>query len=205
MMASSEAVSAESGIAPHILVVDDDARLRKLLQRYLTESGFLVTTAADAAEARAKMRGLAFDLLVLDVMMPGEDGLSLTQSLRRSTDVPILLLTARGEPQDRIAGLESGADDYLAKPFEPRELTLRIATILRRFKPGRTGSGELRLGRCRFDPERGELKDGDAVIKLTAGETVLLKTLSEQPGATFTRQDLSERLGARRSVRSTSR
>lgn len=177
-------------------MVDDDARLRRLLQRYLTETGFLVTTAADAAEARARLRGIAFDLLVLDVMMPGEDGLSLTQSLRAQSDIPILLLTARGGPQERIAGLESGADDYLAKPFEPRELTLRIGTILRRYKPGRGGSGEVRMGACRFDPERGELTRDDAPIKLTSGETQLLRLLADAPGETFSRQDLADRLGA---------
>ncbi|MDA9976019.1 response regulator, partial [Alphaproteobacteria bacterium] len=118
------------GEVPHVLVVDDDSRLRSLLHRYLSENGFRVTGAADADEARRRLKVLAFDLIVLDVMMPGETGLELTADLRRSDRVPILLLTAMGEPEDRIAGLESGADDYLPKPFEPRELLLRIRTIL---------------------------------------------------------------------------
>src|SRR5690606_8301809 len=120
---------------PHILVVDDDRRLRELLRKYLAEQGFRVTVAADAAEARAHMAGIAFDLIVLDIMMPGETGLELTTALRAESKVPILLLTAMAEAEDRIAGLESGADDYLPKPFEPRELVLRIRTILRRVPP----------------------------------------------------------------------
>src|SRR3974390_776689 len=119
----------------HLLVIDDDSRLRDLLRRYLVESGFRVTTAADAADARAKLQSLAFDLLILDVMMPGEDGLALTESLRKESAVPILLLTAMAEPEKRIDGLERGADDYLTKPFEPRELVLRIRNILQRVAP----------------------------------------------------------------------
>jgi two-component system, OmpR family, phosphate regulon response regulator OmpR len=122
----------ESTAVRHLLVVDDDRRIRELLQKYLIEHGYHVTTAADALEARRRMTGFDFDLLIVDVMMPGEDGLTLTKDLRTKTDVPILVLTARGEPEDRIAGLESGADDYLPKPFEPRELLLRVASILRR-------------------------------------------------------------------------
>ena len=118
--------------SPHILVVDDDTRLRELLRRYLSEHDFIVSVASDAAGARTILSGITFDLLVLDVMMPGEDGLSLTKSIRQNNNTPILLLTARGEVEDRIAGLERGADDYLVKPFEPRELLLRISTILRR-------------------------------------------------------------------------
>ena len=119
-------------LSPHILVVDDDTRLRDLLKRFLTDQGFLVSTAHDAADARAKLAGMDFDLLVLDIMMPGENGLALTQALRESRQVPILLLTAMDEMEDRIAGFETGADDYLTKPFEPRELVLRINAILRR-------------------------------------------------------------------------
>ena len=117
---------------PHILVVDDDGRLRELLRKYLTENGFLVVTASNAADARGKLKHLAFDLIVLDLMMPGETGLDFAKSLRQTSTMPILMLTAMGEPGDRIKGLEKGADDYLAKPFEPRELLLRIHSILRR-------------------------------------------------------------------------
>jgi len=180
----------------HILVVDDDARLRRLLQRYLTENGYLVTTAGSAEEARAQLRSLAFDLLVVDVMMPGEDGFSLTQSIRKTSDVPILILTARGEATDRITGLESGADDYLAKPFEPRELSLRIEKILRRQRPVRAAAGDIRMGAFSFNIERGELSRDNIAIKLTSGEAALLRVLADAPGATFSRQDLSYRLSA---------
>ena len=125
----------DNGEAPHILVVDDDSRLRELLRKYLSDNGFRITVAADAASARQQMESMAFDMLVLDRMMPGEDGLELARSLRQTEDVPILMLTAMGEVEARIDGLEAGADDYLAKPFEPRELLLRIRTVLRRAGP----------------------------------------------------------------------
>src|SRR6266478_8911060 len=140
-----------SDAEPHLLVVDDDARLRSLLRRYLADSGFRVTIAADAAEARANLASFAFDLVVLDVMMPGESGLDLTRALRREGRVPVLLLTAMAEPEDRINGLEQGADDYLSKPFEPRELVLRIRNILQRRPESDPAPREIRLGGCRFD------------------------------------------------------
>ena len=176
----------------HILVVDDDTRLRELLRRYLSESGFLVSVAKDAAEARRLLSGLAFDLLVLDVMMPGEDGLSLTESLRESNSVPILLLTARGEVDDRIAGLERGADDYLSKPFEPRELLLRISTILRRAAPPGAGPAADRItfGTCVFDLRHGELTRENAPIHLTEAETALLRTLAIRAGGAVSREEL---------------
>ncbi|WP_207478089.1 response regulator [Arenibaculum pallidiluteum] len=177
---------------PHILVVDDDTRLREVLKRYLLRNGFLVTTAEDAADARAKIASLSFDLLVLDIMMPGESGLELTESLRRESQLPIVLLTARGEPDDRIAGLEAGADDYLAKPFEPRELVLRINSILRRV-PRPQEAAELRLGRWTFVPEREELRCGDETIRLTSAEASLLKVLASSPGMVLTREELTER------------
>lgn len=180
---------------PHILVVDDDTRLRALLRKYLSENGFRVTTASDAAEARARLTGLAFDLIVMDVMMPGEDGLDLTQALRRTSEVPILMLTAMGDPQNRIDGLERGADDYLAKPFEPLELVLRIRTILRRAAaraPEPTAS-VIRFGACTFDLDREELRRHNAVVRLTAAEASLLKILAQNPGVTLSRQDLIEK------------
>ncbi len=174
----------------HILVVDDDDRLRDLLRRYLAESGFRVSTAADAVEARIKLAGLEFDLIVMDLMMPGESGLDLTRDLRRSNDVPILLLTARGEADDRITGLETGADDYLAKPFEPRELVLRIGAILRR-SAARGGHAQLvRFGDCEFNIERGELIRNGEVIRLTANEIELMRVFSRNPGVTIDRADL---------------
>jgi two-component system phosphate regulon response regulator OmpR len=181
---------------PHILVVDDDTRLRELLRKYLADKGFVVATARDAADARAQLAGLSFDLIVLDVMMPGESGLALTASLRRSSEVPILLLTARGEPDDRIAGLEAGADDYLAKPFDPRELVLRINAILRRLPPPPAEpSRALRFGRWTYLPERDELRDGDQMMHLTTAEAALLRVLAAEPGVTLTREELTERAG----------
>lgn len=174
---------------PHILVIDDDTRLRELLSRYLSENGFRVTTAADAEEARGRMRGLAFDLLVVDVMMPGETGLELTESLRVTSRVPILLLTAMGEPEDRVNGLEHGADDYLTKPFEPRELVLRIESILRRAAPP-VAEGVVRFGDCRFDLSRRELRRDDAIVRLTTIEATLLAALARSAGVTLTRDEL---------------
>jgi two-component system, OmpR family, phosphate regulon response regulator OmpR len=177
---------------PHLLVVDDDARLRELLRRYLTDQGFRVTTAGDAEEARARLASIAFDLLVLDVMMPGESGLDLTQSLRRDGRLPILLLTAMAEPEDRINGLEHGADDYLAKPFEPRELVLRIRNILQRVPQPAPPAAEVRFGACRFDLARGELYRGGDAVHLTAAETALLAALARRPGEAVSREALSE-------------
>ena len=180
----------------HILVVDDDTRLRELLQRYLVDNHYRVTSAGDAAEARRKLVGLTFDLIVLDVMMPGEDGLELTRALRATSDVPILLLTAMGEAEDRIAGLEHGADDYLTKPFEPRELILRIATILRRAKRDEVEAQGLRLGACTFDPGRGELRRGEEMVRLTTAEAEVMKIFARNPGVTLSRAELSRRSGA---------
>jgi two-component system, OmpR family, phosphate regulon response regulator OmpR len=177
---------------PHLLVVDDDARLRELLRRYLTDHGFRVTTAGDAAEARARLTSIAFDLLVLDVMMPGESGLDLTRNLRRDGRLPILLLTAMAEPEDRINGLEHGADDYLAKPFEPRELVLRIRNILQRVPQPAPPTAEVRFGACRFDLARGELYRGGDAVHLTAAETALLAALARRPGEAVSREALSE-------------
>jgi two-component system phosphate regulon response regulator OmpR len=179
----------------HVLVVDDDLRLREVLRKYLVRNGFMVTTAEDAADARAKLKSLSFDLIVLDVMMPGESGLELTDSLRRENPVPILLLTARGEPDDRIAGLEAGADDYLSKPFEPRELVLRMNSILRRVPKPADPAPEVRLGAWLFVPDRDELRKGDEIVRLTSTEAGLLRILSAQPGTILSREELAERVG----------
>jgi two-component system, OmpR family, phosphate regulon response regulator OmpR len=176
----------------HLLVVDDDARLRELLRRYLAESGFRVTTAGNAAEARTSLASFAFDLVVLDVMMPGESGLDLTRSLRGEGRLPVLLLTAMAEPEDRINGLEHGADDYLVKPFEPRELVLRIRNILQRPRLTDPARGELRFGEFRFDRDRGELFRGAEMVHLTAAEAGLLAALAVQPGAALSRDALSQ-------------
>ena len=180
-----------SDLEPHLLVVDDDARLRELLRRYLSESGFRITTAADAGEARANLASFAFDLVVLDVMMPGESGLALTRALRHEGRVPVLLLTAMGEPEDRVNGLEQGADDYLSKPFEPRELVLRIRNLLQRRPAADADRREVRFGGCRFDLVRGELFRGGDPIRLTAAEAGLLASLAQKAGEAVSREELS--------------
>ena len=192
--ARREAPPAE---AAHILVVDDDDRLRALLGRYLRDNGYHVSAASSAADARAKLDGMAFDLIVLDVMMPGESGIDFTRGLRRSTTVPILLLTAMGEPEDRITGLESGADDYLTKPFEPRELLLRVATILRRAAPPPPAPPAtcIEFGAFRYFPARDQLLRGDEPVRLTTAEADLLRVFAASPGETLSRQALSQRLG----------
>ena len=184
-----------SELEPHLLVVDDDARLRDLLRRYLSENGFRVTVAADAQEARANLASFAFDLIVLDVMMPGESGLDLTGALRssdRNPRLPVLLLTAMAEPEDRVNGLEQGADDFLAKPFEPRELVLRIRNIIERRGIADEAARSLRFGGFRFDPARGELFRGVEIVHLTAAEAGLLSSLAARAGEAVSREDLSQ-------------
>jgi len=184
---------------PHILVVDDDRRIRDLTARFLSAQGFNVVTANDAADARDKMKSLAFDLLVLDIMMPGENGLELTTSLRTESDVPILLLTARTETEDRIAGFETGADDYLTKPFEPKELVLRIQSILKRARPVQRVAPQRRLikfGEFRFELDRRRLFRGEEPLYLTEAETILLGVLAGRAGEVVSREELSSSAGA---------
>ena len=177
----------------HLLVVDDDERIRGLLQKFLIRNGFLVSVARDAAQARRLLAGLEFDMLVLDVMMPGEDGIALTRDLRRSLTLPILLLTARGETQNRIEGFEAGADDYLVKPFEPKELLLRINAILRRVPSVQATVAApkvLHMGAVRYDMERGELWRGAEPIRLTSTEAALMRAFSAHPGVALSRDKL---------------
>ena len=182
----------------HLLIVDDDERIRTLLQKFLIRNGFLVSAARDAAHARRILSCLDFDLIVLDVMMPGEDGISLTKELRRTSDTPILLLTAKGETQDRIIGLEAGADDYLAKPFEPKELLLRLNAILRRV-PAQDEVAALpkimHLGQVHYDVDRGEMWQGEARVRLTGTESQLMRIFSSAPGVPLSRSKLVEQLG----------
>jgi two-component system phosphate regulon response regulator OmpR len=183
--------------APHLLVVDDDRRIRTLLSRYLGEHGFRVTSAADAADARRRLGGLAFDLLIVDVMMPGENGMELTRSLRETMNVPILMLTARAETENRIQGLEYGADDYLPKPFEPRELLLRINNILRRGTPPARPLVELvSFGPFTFHRERLELKRSGEMVHLTDRERQIMAIFAAKPGDTVPRTDLMTGEGA---------
>lgn len=183
--------------APHILLVDDDARLAALAGRYLSENGFRVTRAASAAEARVKLRAMEFDLMVLDVMMPGESGLDLTGSLRaeRAPAMPILLLTARDTPEDVLAGFEAGADDYLGKPFDPRVLVARLRAMLRRAQPPTATTGPLKLGEASFDSGRGELIGPNSRIRLTGAELALLTILAAHPHEVFSREALAATLG----------
>jgi two-component system phosphate regulon response regulator OmpR len=182
----------------HLLVVDDDERIRGLLQKFLMRSGFLVSVARDAAQARRLLSGLEFDMLVLDVMMPGEDGIALTRDLRARMTTPILLLTAKGETANRIEGLEAGADDYLVKPFEPKELLLRINAILRRVpsaQAAEAGPKVLHLGAVRYDMERGELWRGAEPVRLTATEAQLMRLFAARPGEPVSREALVGDLG----------
>jgi two-component system phosphate regulon response regulator OmpR len=183
--------------APHLLVVDDDRRIRDLLSRFLTSEGYRISTAESAMEARAKLSGLSFDLLVLDVMMPGENGFEFARSIRKTSSVPILMLTARDATESRIIGLESGADDYVSKPFEPRELSLRIASILKRAKPAVAAPAEsLRFGEFVFHIGRAELRKGEEIIRLTDREREMLGVLAANPGEVVERLALAGSGGA---------
>jgi len=184
--------------ALHILVVDDDQRIRDLLQRFLARNGYLVSVARDSAHASRLLESLVFDLLIVDVMMPGEDGFGFTRRMRGQVDVPILLLTARGETDDRIEGFEAGADDYLPKPFEPRELLLRVAAILRRAVPAAPEPAppkSLTLGETVYDLLRGEFTHGSEAIRLTSTEQALMRVFSRRPNEPVSRMRLAEELG----------
>ena len=178
--------------APHLLVVDDDRRIRDLLSRFLATEGYRVSTAETAADARAKLNGLSFDLLILDVMMPGESGFDLAKAIRGTSNVPILMLTARDAAESRIKGLEMGADDYLSKPFEPRELSLRIGSILKRARPVAPPPVEsVRFGPFVYHLTRGELRHGEEIIRLTDREREMLRILAATPGETVARLALA--------------
>jgi two-component system phosphate regulon response regulator OmpR len=183
--------------APHVLVVDDDRRLRDLLARYLTDQGFRVTTAASAAEARARAQSVVFDAMVLDVMMPGENGFDYARSVRETSRVPILMLTARSNPNDRVMGLEIGADDYLPKPFEPRELTLRLNNIIQRgLRPRAPAAETVTFGPFAFRIDRGELRRDDELIRITDREREILTILAMAGGGNVEREQLAGSGGA---------
>lgn len=182
---------------PHLLLVDDDDRIRELLKRFLSQAGARVSAAADAASARRLLASMDFDLLILDVMMPIEDGFSLAESVRKTSKVPIVLLTARGMPEDRIRGLSIGADDYVPKPFEPAELALRINAILRRTVANRGETPELvTFGPFAFNGARGELSRDGAPVRLTEAEVAMLRILATRPGEVVSREELAKRTGA---------
>lgn len=199
MSMSGRAAPRIADEAAHLLIVDDDARIRSLLARYLSEAGYRISAAASASEARARLAGLAFDLIILDVMMPGETGVEFTKSLRQTSHVPILMLTALGEPEDRIKGLETGIDDYVAKPFDPRELLLRIGSILRRSAaPAHNDPAlnEISFGDFVFHLGRGELRRGDDIIHTTEREREMLRLLAEMRGGAVSREALAGKSGA---------
>lgn len=186
---------------PHILVVDDDTRLRELLKSFLSRNGFRVSTAASAAEARQRLGALDFDLIVLDVMMPGETGLAFAAELRRTDEVPILMLTAMVDTKDRIAGLEAGVDDYLGKPFEPRELLLRIQSVLRRGRPATTAAPteeqrQVAFGPFQFDLELGELAQKGKRVPLTDAEIALMRAFTGHIGDVLSRETLCKIVGS---------
>lgn len=184
--------------AAHLLIVDDDERIRELLKKFLSRNGYLVSIARDAQHASRLLESLSFDLLIVDVMMPGEDGFAFTKRVRSEIESPIILLTARGQTDDRIEGLEAGADDYLAKPFEPRELLLRVSAILRRATPQPVPvepPKSLTLGETSYDIMRGELKRGEEAIRLTSTEQALMRVFSKQPNEPVSRLRLAEELG----------
>ncbi len=188
---------------PHILVIDDDTRLRALLQRYLQENGFAVSAAKDAENARMFLRQYQFNLLIVDVMMPNESGIEFLQKLRRDSNVPAIILTAMGDTADRIVGLEAGADDYLPKPFEPKELVLRINNILRRVPAENVVSHSLTLGNYIFDLDKKELvSENGEIVHITPVEQAILCVLGAKSGQIFTRERLAELLGANQSPRS---
>ncbi|MDE2361796.1 MAG: response regulator [Hyphomicrobiales bacterium] len=204
---AAQAAIETTGEPAHLLVVDDDQRIRSLLTRYLAQAGFRVTAAANAAEARARMEGLAFDLIVLDVMMPGESGVQFAGALRESAGAnartPILMLTARAAADDRIVGLEAGVDDYLAKPFEPRELALRIGAILRRAAPQSAPSApqtHARFGPCEFIVARGELRRAGAPVRITDRERDILRQLIEAAGQPVSRRALAGDAAGERTI-----
>lgn len=191
MNQNGQDMSAPEDDAPHVLVVDDDARLRDLLTRYLSGNGYRVSNAADAAQARRKLQTLEFDLLVVDIMMPGENGISFTSSLREETDVPVLMLTALENVENRIEGLEAGADDYMPKPFEPRELLLRINSILKRAsKPAEPAIEQVRFGDYHFNVIRGELTCEGETVRLTDREREIMTVFASKPGGTIARHEL---------------
>ncbi len=197
--------AAPADDAMHLLIVDDDRRIRQLLTRFLQGEGFRVTAAVSAEDAYARLRGLHFDLIILDVMMPGQSGYEFAARIRAENsplaEAPILMLTARAETEDRVKGLEAGADDYLSKPFDPRELALRVASILRRSTPrvsaqSAPGQNAVRFGDFTFDPDRGELRQGEEVIRITERERDMLRILVENPGETVSREALGGGGGA---------
>ena len=176
----------------HILIIDDDEKIRDLLKQYLKNNNFFVSTAINASDAEEKLKIIKFDLAIIDIMMPGKDGLQLTKEIREKIDLPIILLTAKGEPEDRVRGLELGAEDYLPKPFEPKELLLRIKNVIKRIRKNKYVITSIKIGKASFNMKKMEIQKEKKVIKINASEKILLENMIGSAGKIFSREEISK-------------
>lgn len=176
----------------HILIIDDDEKIRDLLKQYLKNNNFFVSTAINASDAEEKLKIIKFDLAIIDIMMPGKDGLQLTKEIREKIDLPIILLTAKGEPEDRVRGLELGAEDYLPKPFEPKELLLRIKNVIKRIKKNKYVITSIKIGKASINMKKMEIQKEKKVIKINASEKILLENMIGSAGKIFSREEISK-------------
>ncbi len=176
----------------HILIIDDDEKIRDLLKQYLKNNNFFVSTAINASDAEEKLKIIKFDLAIIDIMMPGKDGLQLTKEIREKIDLPIILLTAKGEPEDRVRGLELGAEDYLPKPFEPRELLLRIKNVIKRIKKNKHVITSIKIGKAHVNIKKMEIQKEKKIIKINASEKILLENMISSAGKIFSREEISK-------------
>ena len=176
----------------HILIIDDDEKIRDLLKQYLKNNNFFVSTAINASDAEEKLKIIKFDLAIIDIMMPGKDGLQLTKEIREKIDLPIILLTAKGEPEDRVRGLELGAEDYLPKPFEPKELLLRIKNVIKRIKKNKHVIISIKIGKAHVNIKKMEIQKEKKIIKINASEKILLENMISSAGKIFSREEISK-------------
>ena len=176
----------------HILIVDDDDKIRDLLKQYLKNNNFFVSTAINASDAEEKLKIVKFDLAIIDIMMPGKDGLQLTKEIREKIDLPIILLTAKGEPEDRVRGLELGAEDYLPKPFEPKELLLRIKNVIKRIKKNKNIITTVKIGKANINIKKMEIHKDKKILKINASEKILLENMINSAGKIFSRNEISK-------------
>jgi len=176
----------------HILIVDDDDKIRDLLKQYLKNNNFFVSTAINASDAEEKLKIVKFDLAIIDIMMPGKDGLQLTQEIREKIDLPIIILTAKGEAEDRVRGLELGAEDYLPKPFEPKELLLRIKNVIKRIKKNKNIINIIKIGKANINIKKMEIQKNNEILKINASEKSLLENMINSSGKIFSRKEISK-------------
>lgn len=176
----------------HILIIDDDEKIRDLLKQYLKNNNFFISTAINASDAEEKLKIIKFDLAIIDIMMPGKDGLQLTKEIREKIDLPIILLTAKGEPEDRVRGLELGAEDYLPKPFEPKELLLRIKNVIKRIRKNKYVITSIKIGKASINMKKMEIQKEKKVIKINASEKILLENMIGSAGKIFSRKEISK-------------